>query len=75
MDMVWCTEFQDADKVFVACGTEQDDRPVFRLNDDGKYEERPLMRYPGCLKFMPYATVYKDVLLSRKKANARYERV
>ena len=72
MEKLWCRLFCNSDDVFVACGTDEDDRPFFHLNEDGKYKVRPLMRYPECLKFMPYATVGRDTRLTQAEISSKF---
>lgn len=72
MKKLWCRRFRNSDDVFVACGPDEDDRPVFYLNADGKYKVRPLMKYPECLKFMPYAPVGMDTRLTQVEISSKF---
>ena len=66
MEKLWCVQFQNGEKKFVSCGSDRDYRRVWRLRSNGRYSVLPShVIYPGCLKFMPYASIGEEVQLTQ----------
>ena len=55
MERVWLVEFQNGDNEYIAYGHNRDSMPVFEVGVDYCFQNR--MKFPHCLKFMPYAEV------------------
>lgn len=53
-------------EIILSFGGEDDDTPVFRVRRTGHHTQTVSMRFPSCLKFMPYAVVGEMVRVSRK---------
>ena len=67
------TRFSDDEDEFLAYGYIKDNRPVYRVN------ERELtlinggkMRFPSCLKFLPYAEVEEMERMTKADFEAKY---
>ena len=60
-----------SDSRYVAYGRDETDMPVFSILPD-RVHVKTRMRYPMCLRFMPYATMRPMVRMDSKEIERRY---